>query len=94
MGVADFGRGNKAITYRALGVDMKIAFFRGGGGRTAAHSSGGAGISSAMYVVSRSTSFTSLLLSAFGADRDKGVAVSASARSSEAQSYSLTIPHT
>ena len=29
MGVADFGRGNKAITYRALGVDMKIAFFRG-----------------------------------------------------------------
>ena len=31
MGVADFGRGNKAITYRALGVDMKIAFFRGQG---------------------------------------------------------------
>lgn len=29
MGVTDFGRGNKAITYRALGVDMKIVFFRG-----------------------------------------------------------------
>ena len=54
----------------------------------------GTGISSAMYVASRSTSFASLLLSAFGADRDKGVAVSASARSSEAQSYLLTIPHT
>lgn len=31
MGVTDFGRGNKAITYRALGVGMKIAFFRGQG---------------------------------------------------------------
>lgn len=51
------------------------------------------GISSAIYVVSRSTSLTSPLLSAFGADRDKGVAVSASARSSEVRSYSLPIPH-
>lgn len=38
MGVTDFGRGNKAITYRALGVDMKIVFFRGLG--TAVYFSG------------------------------------------------------
>ena len=53
----------------------------------------GQGISSAIYVVSRYTSLTSLLLSAFGADRDKGAAVSASARSAEVRSYSLPILH-
>ena len=80
MGVTDFGRGNKAITYRALGVEYEIAFFRGGLRTDGCVFFRGTGISSAMYVVSRSTSFASLLLSAFGADRDKGVAVSASAR--------------
>ena len=90
MGVTDFGRGNKAITYRALGVEYEIAFFRGGRtGRLRLLP----GISSAIYVVSRYTSLTSLLLSAFGADRDKGAAVSASARSTEVQSYSLPLPH-
>lgn len=92
MGVTDFGRGNKAITYRALGVEYEIAFFRGG--RTGRlRMLPGQGISSAIYVVSRYTSLTSLLLSAFGADRDKGAAVSASARSTEVQSYSLPILH-
>lgn len=90
MGVTDFGRGNKAITYRASGVEYEIAFFRGDGRLRLLP---GPGISSAIYVVSRSTSLTSLLLSAFGADRDKGAAVSASARSTEVQSYSLPIPH-
>lgn len=32
MGVTDFGRGNKAITYRASGVEYEIAFFRGADG--------------------------------------------------------------
>lgn len=59
MGVTDFGRGNKAITYRALGVEYEIAFFRGG--RTGRlRMLPGQGISSAIYVVSRSTSLTSL----------------------------------
>lgn len=93
MGVTGFGRGNKVIAYRALGVGMKIAFFRGWEEDGRPRILPRTGISSAIYVVSRFTSLTSPLLSAFGADRDKGVAVSASARSSEVRSYSLPIPH-
>ena len=93
MGVTDYGRGNKAITCRALGRRTRDSLFSWGRRTDGWVFFRGAGISSAIYVVSRYTSLTSLLLSAFGADRDKGAAVSASARSAEVRSYSLPILH-